>query len=97
MDYQKLIKEKSWFKYPVGLGGCRVATFFDSCDFDLTIFDEAIQNEEIIQFQNNLIKIHHGSLNESNSSKLIQYDGMQILQDESWELRLFLAKIKESR
>ncbi len=97
MDYQKLIKEKSWSNYPIGLGGCRVATFFDSCDFDLTIFDEAIKNEEIIQFQNNFIKIHHGSLNETNSSKLIQYDGMQILQDESWELRMFLAKITENR
>ena len=27
----------------------------------------------------------------------MQYDGLQILQDDSWELRMFLSKIKEKR
>ena len=98
MNYQVLIHEKSWSDYPVGLSGCRITdSFFDSCDYDITVFDEKSQNDEIIQFQNNFVKIHHGSLSESKSQKLIQYDNMEILHDESWELRMLLSKIKEKR
>jgi len=98
MNYQDLLKEKSWSDYPVGLSGCRTGNFFfDSCDYDITVFDNKSQNDEIIQFQNNFVKIHHGSLSESQSQKLIQYDGMEIIHDESWDLRMFLSKIKEKR
>jgi len=63
MNYGDLIHEKSWSDYPVGLGGCRTSdNFFDSCDYDITVFDDKSQNDEIIQFQNNFVKIHHGSL-----------------------------------
>lgn len=98
MNYQDLVKEKSWSDYPVGLSGCRTRnSFFDSCDYDITVFDNKSQNDEIIQFQNNFLKIHHDSLSESQSQKLIQYDGMEIIHDESWDLRIFLSKIKEKR
>jgi hypothetical protein len=98
MNYQDLINEKSWSDYPVGLSGCRTTnSFFDSCDYDITVFDDKSQNEEVIQFQNNFVKIYHGSLSESQSQKLIQYDNMEIIQDESWDLRMFLSKIKEKR
>jgi len=98
MNYQDLIHEKSLSDYPVGLSGCKITdSFFDSCDYDITVFDEKSQNDEVIQFQNNFVKIHHGSLSESKSQKLIQYDNMEILHDESWELRMFLSKIKEKR
>jgi len=98
MNYEELIDEKSWSDYPVGLSGCRATDyFFDSCDYDITVFDDTSQNDEIIQFQNNFVKIHHGSLSESQSSKLVQYDNMHIIHDESWELRMLLSKIKEKR
>ena len=98
MNYEDLIKEKSWSDYPIGLSGCRTSdTFFDSCDYDFTIFDDTSQNNEIIQFQNNFINVHHSSFSESESKKLVQYDNMQIIHDESWELRIFLSKIKEKR
>ena len=98
MNYQDLINDKSWSDYPVGLSGCRTTdSFFDSCDYDITVFDGKSQNEEVIQFQNNFVKIYHGSLSETQSQKLIQYDNMEIIHDESWELRMFLSKIKEKR
>ncbi len=98
MNYEDLIKEKSWSGNPIGLSGCRTTdTFFDSCDYDITVFDDTSENDEIIQFQNNFVKIHHASLAESKSSKLVQYDNMQIIHDESWELRMLLSKIKEKR
>jgi len=96
MNYQALIDENSWSNYPIGLTGCRISdSFFDSCDYDITIFDDKIQNDEIIHFENDFVKIHHGSLSESKSQKLLQYENMQIIQDESWDLRMFLSKIKE--
>ena len=59
MNYQDLILEKSWSDYPVGLSGCRTTdSFFDSCDYDITVFDEKSQNQEVIQFQNNYVKIY---------------------------------------
>ena len=95
MDYEDLIKEKSWSKHSIGLSGCRSSeTFFDSCDYDVTIFDGTSQNDEIFEFQKNLINVHHGSFSESCSKKLIQYHNMKIIHDESWELGIFLAKIK---
>jgi len=98
MNYQILLKENSLTGYPVGLSGCRTGNnFYDSCDYDISVFDDKIQNDEIIQFENNFIKIHHGSLSETNSKKLLQYDNMKILQDDSWDLRMFLSKIKEKR
>jgi len=98
MNYRDLIDEKSWLDFPVGLSGCRTTDyFFDSCDYDITVFDDTSQNDEIIQFQNNFVKIHHASLSESQSSKLVQYDNMQIIHDESWDLRMLLSKIKEKR
>ena len=98
MNFEELIQEKSWSNYPVGLSGCRAGeTFFDSCDYDFTVFDETSQDNEIFEFQNSFVNAYHGSLTESSSRKLVQYDNMKIINDESWDLRMFLSKIKEKR
>lgn len=98
MDLKKLVEEQSLVNFPVGLGGCRTTnSFFDSCDYDLTIFDNKSEHTKIIIYDDNFIKIHHGSLKETKSDILVKYDGMQIIHDESWELRMFLSKIKEKR
>ncbi len=98
MDFETLIKENGWSEFPVGLSGCRVSPyFFDSCDYDITVFDNRNENDKFIQFQNKFVNIHHGNLSESNSKKLVQYDNMQIIHDDSWDLRMFLSKIKEKR
>ena len=98
MDLKKLVEEKSLITFPVGLGGCRATnSFFDSCDYDITIFDDKSERTNIIFYDDNFIKIHHGSLKETKSDVLVKYDGMQIIHDESWELRMFLSKIKEKR
>jgi hypothetical protein len=98
MDLKKLVEEQSLINFPVGLGGCRTTnSFFDSCDYDMTIFDDKSEYTKIIFYDDNFIKIHHGSLKETKSDVLVKYDGMQIIHDESWELRMFLSKIKEKR
>ena len=96
MDFQKFINEHEFSKYPVGLGGCRVSGFsFDSCDYDLFVFDEKSESDEIISYSGEYVTIHHASLSETHSDTLLQYDQMDIIHDESWELRMMLAKIRE--
>lgn len=87
-----------WNSFPVGRSGCRTGeNSFDTCDYDVTVFDNQLHKDEIIQFQNKFVHVHHGFLSEKNSKVLIQYDNMKILQDESWELRMLLSKINEKK
>jgi hypothetical protein len=61
------------------------------------IFDETFLDRQIVEFENNLITIHHASLSETNTRKLLQYDKLNILQDDSWNLKILLAKISKKR
>lgn len=98
MDLRKFVEEQSLTNFPVGLGGCRTTnSFFDSCDYDITVFDDKSESDKIIFYDEHFIRIHHGSLKETKSDILVKYDGMQILHDDSWDLRIFLSKIKEKR
>ena len=87
MDLKKFIESHGLADFPIGLGGCRnLNYFFDSCDYDLMIFDENSSNNQIVSFENDIITIHHASLSETNTKKLLQYDRLKIIQDESWNL-----------
>ena len=84
MDLKKFIENQGLTDSPVGLGGCRnLDYFFDSCDYDLMVFDENSSNNQIIPFENDIITIHHSSLSETNTKKLLQYDKLKIIQDDS--------------
>jgi len=96
MEIQKFIEENELSGFPIGLGGCRVTDLsFDSCDYDLFIFDGTPESEKIVQYGDEFVTVHHASLSETNSEKLLQYHQLQILQDESWDLRMMLSKIEE--
>ena len=98
MDFKKFIESQELSDHPIGLGGCRnMDSFFDSCDYDIMVFDENRSNREVISFENNLVTLHHASLSETNTKKLLQYDNLKILQDASWNLKIFLSKISEKR
>jgi len=98
MDIKKFVKEQGLSEFPIGLAGCQVSDFhFDSCGYDIVVFDEKPESEKIIKFENNFVMIHHASLSEIQSKKLLQYDNLQIINDESWDLRMLLSKIKEKR
>ena len=84
--------------HPVGLGGCKNhGNSFESCEYNVTIFDNSDSRDKIIQNDNQNIKISYGSLTDSDSNSLINYDNMKILQDNSWELQMLLSKVKEKR
>ena len=96
MDVKKFIENYELSDFPIGLGGCRISDLhFDSCDYDVIIFDEKPEQEKIAQFDNALVMIHHASLSETRSNKLLQYDKLQIIRDESWDLQMLLSKIRE--
>jgi len=96
MDYNKFV-ESNEITSPVGMTGCRaLKKNFDSCDHDITVFDGSNQTE-IMEYSGEIISLHHGSLDETRSDVLVNYDGMEIIQDESWDLRMFVSKIKEKR
>ena len=83
-------------RFPVGLGGCYVdQANFECCAYDITIFDGTDNQESIVENDGKLFRIHHHSLSETSVELLIQFQNMQILSDEQWELQMFLAKIKE--
>ena len=96
MDIKKFIEHHELYDSPIALGGCRVSDLcFDSCDYDLIVFDEKLEQEKIIQFDGEFVVIHHASLSESRSSKLLQYDELQIIRDDSWDLQMLLSKIRQ--
>ena len=98
MDLKKLIEKLSLSDFPIALGGCRNdKTSFDCCEYNITVFDDKKENDSIIDFDNEIVKLHHGSLKESNSQVLIQYSNMHILWDEKWELRIFLSQISNKK
>ncbi len=98
MDMKKFIKEQGLSSFPIGLGGCRIDNLhFDSCGFDVVVFDGKLKPKKIIKSGEEFVTVHHASLSETLSKKLLQYDKLQIIQDESWNLRMLLSKIKEKR
>jgi len=98
MDVKQIIKDQGLSDFPVGLGGCRISdNYFTSCGFDVVVFDGKSESDKIIKIENEFAIIHHASFSETLSKKLLQYDNLQIIQDESWELRMFLSKISQKR
>jgi len=98
MNIKKLLEKLSLTDFPVALGGCRNdEKSFDCCEYDITVFDDKDENDSIIDFDNETVRIHHGSLKETNPDVLIQYSNMQIIWDEKWELRIFLSQISAKR
>lgn len=98
MDLKKIADKLDLSDFPVGLGGCRTSeNCFDSCGYDVVVFDGNSDPNQITQIDNETIVIHHGTFSETNSKKLLQYDNLEIIRDDSWDLRMFLSKIKEKR
>lgn len=95
MDVHQIPKLLSISDFPVGFGGCRNnGTNFDCCEYNITVFDEK-SGESVHEFSDQLVKLHHCSISESNVGILKQIENLTILNDDQWQLRMFLGKIKE--
>jgi hypothetical protein len=97
MDVKQISTLLSLSEFPIGFGGCRNnGTHFECCEFNITVMDEK-SGESIHRIENEFIKIHHCSFNDSSSGTLHQLQNMTILNDEQWKLRIHLSKIKEKK
>ena len=93
--FKKFITENNFVDFPVGLVGCKTSEIpFDSCDYDIFIFDGKTESDKIIRYDDEFVVVHHASLSETNSEKLLQYHQLEIIHDESWDLQMMLSKIK---
>ncbi len=98
MDFSKLLEKLPKEDFSIGLGGCKNhEKGFSCCEYNLTIFDSKNEFDSVDKIESELVKIHHGSLEETRSEILVQFDQMKILYDDRWELRMFLSKINERR
>ena len=97
LEHKKILENLSIENYPVGLGGCKSqGPSYDCCEYDITVFDGK-KEESFLECDRNFYHVYHGTLQETSPDVLLQYDGMTILLDEQWELRMLLSKIKEKR
>ena len=97
MNYKKLIEEQKLSSFPIGLISNQILdNNSELIQYDLIVFDEKPESSKIIEHDGHYVIIHHASLSESQPKKLLQYCNLQIIQDESWELRMFLSKIHEN-
>lgn len=95
MDLKILPEKLSLSNFPVGLGGCRNdGTHLQCCEYNITVFDDRQEEPSVHEIDGNIIKLHHGSLSETNVGVLKQLEDMKVLIDEQWSLRMFLTKIK---
>ena len=97
MEHKKILENLSIENHPVGIGGCKSqGPSYDCCEYDITVFDGK-KEESFLEHDGNFYHIYHGTLEETSPDILLQYDGMTILVDEQWELRMLLSKIKEKK
>jgi hypothetical protein len=97
MDVKQIPSLLSMSDFPVGLGGCRSnGTHFQCCEYNITVMDEK-SGESVHRIENDLIKIHHCSLNDTTSSTLHQLQDLTIINDAQWKLRMLLSKIHEKK
>jgi len=98
LDIKNVLEKLSIKEYPIGMGGCHsLGTNYDCCEYNLTVFDGKKQEESILEFDGVFYHIYHGTLQETSPDILLQYNNMQILFDEQWELQTLLSKIKDKR
>jgi hypothetical protein len=97
MDVKQISTLLSLSEFPIGFGGCRNnGTHFECCEYNITVMDEQ-SGESVHQIENEFVKIHHCSFNDSSSDTLHQLQNITILNDEQWKLRMHLSKIKEKK
>ena len=98
MNQDEILKIIAPSNFPIAFGGTDSYNFDNDCEIcHLIIFDGKDIPDEITTHGSNILKISHGNLSENNSEYLIQYENLQIIQDEKWELKMLISKIQEKK
>ncbi len=98
MNAKELVDKLSLYNQAAALGGCKVhKTTLDCCEYNITIFDDITQKDEIKTIGTDVIRIHHGMISESSPDVLQKYENMQILSDPEWSLGIFFSNLNEKQ
>ncbi len=94
MDVKQIPTLLSMSDFPIGLGGCRSdGTHFQCCEYNITVMDEK-SGESVHRIENDFVKIHHCSLNDTTSSTLHQLHNLTIINDDQWKTQNVIVKNK---
>ena len=103
-DMRAVLDDHSLGGFPSGLGGCRSAAgarggAHPCCEYNISVFDGRAEPDTVVQpdADSPAYVIHHCSLSETRSNVLAHIDGLDIINDSSWELRTVLVHLRERR
>lgn len=97
MDVKKIPEMFSLSDFPVGLGGCRNdKTCLDCCEYNITVMDGR-SGESVHKIEGKYAKIHHYSFDDTSSGTLHSLQGLGIIHDSQWKLRMLLSRICEKK
>jgi len=98
MNLDEIIKIIGANKFPIAIGGYNLDNFDVDCEIlNLVIFDGTNTPDKIIKHESKILRISHASLSESTYENLINYENLQIIQDEKWELKMLISKIQAKK
>ena len=98
MNQDEILKIIGPSNFPIAFGGYNSDKFDADCEiYNLVIFDGKDSPDEIIKHGSKILKISYGTLSETNSEYLIQYEALQIIQDEQWDLKMLISKIQDKK
>ena len=97
MDVKQIPNMLSLSDFPIGLGGCRSdKTHFPCCEYNITVMDEK-SGESVHRIDNEFVKIHHCSFNDTSSNTLHQLQDLTVIHDDQWKFRMLLSMIREKK
>jgi hypothetical protein len=97
MDVKLIPDILSLSNFPMGLGGCRNdGTNYECCEYNMTVMDGK-SGESVHLIENEYIKVHHCSFETVESGALHHLQNMSIVNDDQWNLRMLLSKIKDKK
>ena len=98
MNHDEILSTIGSVNHPVAIGGYDSDDFDNDCQiYNLVIFDGQDNSDEIVTSDSTIFKISHGNLLEHDSQTLLSYENLKIIQDEQWDLKQLLSKIREKR
>lgn len=102
-----VLRRYSLEDFPSGLGGCRSSHGgrgggpHPCCEYNVSVFDDRSEPDTVAAApageDGPAVCIHHCSLSETRSNVLAHMDGLDVINDDGWELRTALAHLRERR
>ena len=109
-DVRAVLRRYSLEGFPSGLGGCRSPHGgrggragggpHPCCEYNVSVFDDRDEPDTVAEAEGGggpAVCIHHCSLSETRSNVLAHIDGLDVVNDDGWELRTALVHLRERR